>query len=104
MRLGKNFIANNFVGVAGLSLTIPFAMLFDFIFNGVTFSWTYFFGSLLVITGFALVNYSFVQAEAEEAATVNLESSVDLQNPTTESSQHSIHSISDDEVMIDANV
>lgn len=49
-----------------LSLTIPAAMVYDFIANSTNFSGIYFGGSVLIIVGFGLVNWSFQQEESIE--------------------------------------
>jgi len=59
--------------IAGLSLTIPLAMLSDLIFHGASFSPAYFVGSACVVVGFVLVNRKYVDthpAVAAGAATV----------------------------------
>lgn len=43
----------------GLSLTIPLAMVVDFLVHHHTFSVAYFFGSALVVCGFVLVNWQY---------------------------------------------
>jgi drug/metabolite transporter (DMT)-like permease len=48
----------------GLTLTVPLAMVFDFLFNGVEFTWFYLGGSVLVLLGFAFVNMSFTSPAA----------------------------------------
>jgi solute carrier family 35 protein F5 len=62
-------ITSPLLGTIGLSLTIPVAMVFDFAWNGVHFSVLYFVGSVLVITGFLAVNWSYTHAApVDEAA------------------------------------
>ena len=40
----------------GLSLTIPLALLGDFVFKAQLKGWFYWFGAVLVLTGFSIVN------------------------------------------------
>ena len=42
--------------LTGLSLTIPVAMVSDFLFRGSRFDWPYVGGSILVVLGFLVVN------------------------------------------------
>lgn len=53
------------IATLGLSLMVPFAMISDLVFNHASFSFWYLFGSLLVVTGFFLVNWTY-QSKIED--------------------------------------
>ena len=53
------------VATVALSLTIPGAMLYDYIFNSAQFSALYFGGSGLIVVGFLLINHSFYFTDYE---------------------------------------
>ena len=50
----------------GLSLTIPLALLGDFLFKGQVKGLSYWFGALLVISGFSIVNVRRDEAHNED--------------------------------------
>ncbi len=56
------------IATIGLSLTIPLAMLADFILHNRSFTILYWMGSLLVLSGFVLVNWKFTTSIAPAAA------------------------------------
>eukprot|EP00455_Lapot_gusevi_P017577 TRINITY_DN1942_c0_g1_i9.p1 TRINITY_DN1942_c0_g1~~TRINITY_DN1942_c0_g1_i9.p1 ORF type:complete len:288 (+),score=72.43 TRINITY_DN1942_c0_g1_i9:235-1098(+) len=79
-------ITSPLVATVGLSLTIPIAMLFDFTFMSVKFSWMYFFGSCLVVIGFLLINFSFSRQITSETVPHSSSSSSSSNLPSSESS------------------
>jgi len=48
-----------FIATVGLSLTIPIAMIVEYLFKNERFSVAYFVGALIVIVGFVLVNWKY---------------------------------------------
>jgi len=67
----------------GLSLTIPLAMIVDYLFKHTIFSIMYIFGSIVVVLGFVLVNLT--SKEQEERLWEKLKSRFNLFTVTVES-------------------
>jgi len=77
------FLTSPLVATMGLSLTIPLAMIVDYLFKHTIFSIMYIFGSIVVVLGFVLVNLT--SKEQEERLWEKLKSRFNLFTVTVES-------------------